>query len=159
MLKSPREDLVERVGSTVEKLKNAERELARLKQQAMMANLDATLGDGSQVGEFRLWTLQVPDGTDGKQLREIALAGVRRTTQPAAIVAAAVTEGRVSLIAAVNSAGRDAGLFANDLLGAALPAVDGRGGGKQDAAQGGGSDPAGIPAAFAAADAFVRGLG
>ncbi len=75
MLKSPREDLVERVGATVDKLKNAERELARLKQQAMMANLDTILGEGSPVGAFRLWTLQVPDGTDGKQLREIALAG------------------------------------------------------------------------------------
>src|SRR5690606_38129916 len=39
MLKSPREDLVERVGATVEKLKNAERELARLKQEAMMSNI------------------------------------------------------------------------------------------------------------------------
>ena len=48
MLKSPREDLVERVGATVEKLKNAERELARLKQQAMMANLDTILGEGRQ---------------------------------------------------------------------------------------------------------------
>jgi alanyl-tRNA synthetase len=159
MLKSPREDLVERVGATVEKLKNAERELARLKQQAMMANLDTILGEGSPVGAFRLWTLQVPDGTDGKQLREIALAGVRRTTHPAAVVAAAVADGRVSLIAAVNAAGQDAGLFANDLLSSALPSVEGRGGGKRDAAQGGGSDPAGIPAAFVAAEAFVRGLG
>jgi alanyl-tRNA synthetase len=160
MLKSPREDLVERVGATVEKLKNAERELARLKQQAVMANIDTIIGDGRQVGSFRLWTLQVPEGTEAKQLREIALAGVRKAPSdtPAAVLTSAVNEGRVSLMAAVNPAAQERGLFANDLLNAALPAVAGRGGGKKDAAQGGGTKPAGVPDAFAAAEAYVRGL-
>ena len=160
MLKSPREDLVERVGTTVEKLKNAERELARLKQQAMMSNLDAILGEGAQVGAFRLWTVQAPADTDGKQLREIALAGVRKAPGdvPAAVLAAAVNDGRVSLIATVNTLAQERGLSANDLLGSALPSVDGRGGGKKDAAQGGGTKPEGVPAAFAAAQAFLRGL-
>jgi alanyl-tRNA synthetase len=160
MLKSPREDLVDRVGATVEKLKNAERELARLKQQAMMANIDDIIGEGREVSGVRLWTLQAPEGTDGKQLREIALAGVRkaRSDVPAAVVAAAVNDGRVALIATVNSVAQEKGLFANDLLAAALPAVDGRGGGKKDTAQGGGQKPDGVPAAFAAAEAHVTGL-
>ena len=160
MLKSPREDLVERVGSTVEKLKNAEKELARLKQEAMMANIDSIIGDGRQVGEFRLWTMQAPSGTQAKQLREIALTGVRKagSATPAAVLAAAVADGRVSLIAAVNAAAQDAGLFANDLLNTALPSVEGRGGGKRDAAQGGGTKPEGVPQAFAAATAYVEGL-
>ena len=160
MLKSPREDLVERVGTTVEKLKHAERELARLKQEAMMSNIDSILGDGAQVGAFRLWTLQAPSGTDAKQLREIALAGVRKAPGdlPAAVLAAAVSDGRVSLIATVNGLGQERGLSASDLLNAALPSVDGRGGGKKDAAQGGGSNPDGIPAAFGAAETFLRGF-
>ena len=160
MLKSPREDLVERVGATVEKLKNAERELARLKQEAMMSNIDSILGEGGQVGAFRLWTLQAPAGTDGKQLREIALAGVRKAPGdvPAAVLAAAVNDGRVSLIATVNGLGQQRGLSANDLLSSALPSVEGRGGGKKDAAQGGGTKPEGVPAAFEAAEAFLRGL-
>ena len=160
MLKSPREDLVERVGATVEKLKNAERELAKLQQKALMANIDAIIGEGREVGGVRLWTLQAPDGTDGKQLREIALTGVRkaRSDAPAAVLAAAVNEGRVSLIATVNAVGQEKGVFANDLLNAALPSVGGRGGGKKDTAQGGGSDPQGVPAAFAAAEAHITGL-
>jgi alanyl-tRNA synthetase len=64
----------------------------------------------------------------------------------------------VSLIATVNQAAQDRGLKANELLNSALPAVEGRGGGKADAAQGGGSHPEGLPDAFAAAEAFVRGL-
>jgi alanyl-tRNA synthetase len=160
MLKSPREDLVDRVGQTVEKLKHAERELARLKQEAMMANIDTILGEGREVGGVRMWTLQAPAGTDAKQLREIALSGVRkaRSDVPAAVLASAVADGRVSLIAAVNAAAQERGLFANELLAAALPGVEGRGGGKKDAAQGGGSKPQGVPDAFAAAEAFVLGL-
>ena len=124
------------------------------------SNIDDIIGDGRQVGDFRLWTLQVPEGTDAKQLREIALTGVRKAGggTPAAVLAAAVADGRVSLIAAVNQAGQDRGLFANDLLNSALPSVEGRGGGKKDAAQGGGTNPAGVPAAFEAANAFIRGL-
>jgi alanyl-tRNA synthetase len=160
MLKTPREDLVERVGATVEKLKNAEKELARLKQQAMMANIGTILGEGLRVGAVRLWTLQAPEGTDGKQLREIALTGVRTApaVSPAAVVAAAVADGRVSMIAAVNTEGQRQGVFANDLLAACLPHIEGRGGGKKDAAQGGGSRASGIPDALAAAEAYVRGL-
>ena len=158
MLKSPREDLVDRVGATVEKLKQAERELTRLKQEAMMANIDDLLGEGSDVAGVRLWTLRAPDGTDGKQLRDIALTGIRkaRSDVPAAVLAAAVDNGRVSVIASVNAAAQEQGLYANDLLGAALPSVEGRGGGKRDTAQGGGANPDGIPAAFAAAQAHVR---
>lgn len=160
MLKTPRDELVERVGATVEKLKSAERELARIKQQAMVANIDTILGEGRLVGDVRLWTLQAPEGTDGKQLREIALAGVRKASgdTPAAVVAAAVANGRVSVMAAVNPAGQGRGLYANELLSTVLPRVDGRGGGKKDAAQGGGTNTAGVPDALAAAEAFVRGL-
>lgn len=125
-----------------------------------MSNIDSILGDGAQVGAFRLWTLQAPSGTDAKQLREIALAGVRKAPGdlPAAVLAAAVSDGRVSLIATVNGLGQERGLSASDLLNAALPSVDGRGGGKKDAAQGGGSNPDGIPAAFRAAETFLRGF-
>ncbi|MEZ5186287.1 MAG: alanine--tRNA ligase [Candidatus Nanopelagicales bacterium] len=160
MLKSPREDLVDRVGATVEKLKNAEREITRLRHEAMMSNIDSIIGEGRMVGRVRLWTMQAPAGTDAKALREIALTGVRNAPSdaPAAVLAAAVADGRVSMIATVNSAAQDAGLFANELLARALPAVEGRGGGKKDAAQGGGSKADGVPEAFAGAEAFVRGL-
>ena len=126
----------------------------------MLANIDSIIGEGLQIGGVRLWTLQAPEGNDAKQLREIALTGVRkaRGEGAAAVLAAAVVDGRVSLIATVNPAAQDRGLFANDLLASALPEVQGRGGGKKDAAQGGGADPAGVPAAFAAAESFVRGL-
>ena len=56
---------------------------------------------------------------------------------------------RVTLVAAVNDAGRARGLSANDVLREAAAAVDGKGGGKDDVAQGGGSDPTRVDEALA----------
>jgi alanyl-tRNA synthetase len=74
------------------------------------------------------------------------------------LLGASVADGRVSLVAAVNPKGRSEGMSAKELLTAALPAVGGRGGGKDDLAQGGGSSPAGVDQAFAAARRYVEGL-
>jgi alanyl-tRNA synthetase len=56
--------------------------------------------------------------------------------------------GKVSVVAAVNDAARDRGLSANALVGAIGPLVGGRGGGKDDLAQGGGSDSSRIDEAL-----------
>jgi alanyl-tRNA synthetase len=59
-------------------------------------------------------------------------------------------------VAAVNDAGRERGLSANDLLREAAVAVGGKGGGKDDVAQGGGTDASGIPRALELGEALVR---
>jgi len=55
----------------------------------------------------------------------------------------------------VNPAEQERGVSASDLLKAAAGPVGGRGGGKPDVAQGGGTDPAGIPAALTAVEQAV----
>jgi alanyl-tRNA synthetase len=72
------------------------------------------------------------------------------------VVGAAVSDGKVSIVVATNEAGRTAGASANGVLQAALGAVGGRGGGKDDMAQGGGTDVTAIDAAFEAAAGAVR---
>ena len=64
-------------------------------------------------------------------------------------------DGKVSFVVATTPAARDRGLAAGKLVPAFAPAVGGRGGGKPDLAQGGGTDPSGIPAAV---DALRRAL-
>jgi alanyl-tRNA synthetase len=64
-------------------------------------------------------------------------------------------EGKVSFVVATTAAARERGLAAGKLVPAFAPAVGGRGGGKPDLAQGGGSDPSGVPAAL---DALRRAL-
>jgi alanyl-tRNA synthetase len=56
--------------------------------------------------------------------------------------------GKVSVVAALNDAARERGLSANELVRAVGPVVGGRGGGKDDLAQGGGSDPSRIDEAL-----------
>ncbi len=58
-------------------------------------------------------------------------------------------DGKVAVVAAVNDAARERGLSANALVGAISPLVGGRGGGKDDVAQGGGSDTSRIDEALA----------
>jgi alanyl-tRNA synthetase len=97
-----------------------------------------------------------PAGLSGGDLRSLALdVRGRLGEKPAAVVLASAADGKVALIAAVNPAAQQRGLSANDLLKAAAGPVSGRGGGKPDVAQGGGTDPAGIPAALQAGEQAV----
>jgi alanyl-tRNA synthetase len=58
-------------------------------------------------------------------------------------------DGKVAVVAAINDAARERGLSASALVGAVGPLVGGRGGGKDDVAQGGGSDASRIDEALA----------
>ena len=75
---------------------------------------------------------------------------------PAVVLLASESGGKVALVAALNNAALDRGLSANDVLRAAAAPVGGRGGGKADVAQGGGTDPGGIPAALSAGEQAVQ---
>jgi alanyl-tRNA synthetase len=66
-----------------------------------------------------------------------------------------VTDGKVSAIAAANERAQALGVGANVLLQAALPALGGRGGGKADMAQGGGTNPDGIADAVTAIQSAI----
>ncbi len=158
IVKARPEELPERIEAALAKLKETERELARLRSEALAAGVGALLGDGVEAGGVRLYAFRAPDGVDAGGLRELVTKG-RGTVPgavPAVLLGAAVNDGKVALVAATNEAGRASGLSAAAVLRAALPAVRGRGGGKDDLAQGGGSDPSGVDAAFAAALDSVR---
>ncbi|MFN8156729.1 MAG: alanine--tRNA ligase [Candidatus Nanopelagicales bacterium] len=158
IVKARPEELPERVDGILTRLKDAERDIAKMRSAQMLVNLDGIMGTGQEVGPVRFWTFTAPEGTDANGLREMVTRGRDNARKEIAsvVLGAAVADGKVSLVAATNEAGRGAGASANKVLQAALPAVSGRGGGKDDMAQGGGSDPAGVDAAFAAAVESVR---
>jgi alanyl-tRNA synthetase len=141
------------------RLKDAEREIARMRSAALVANIDGLIGEAQDYGDVRMWTFVAPEGTDAAGLRELVTKGrdKARREVPSVLIGAAVSDGKVSLVAATNEAGRAAGQSANRVLQAALAVVGGRGGGKDDLAQGGGTDVSAVDAALEAARAAVRG--
>ena len=160
MVKARPEELPERIESIITRLKDAERELQRYKSAQLTSNVEGVIGEGRDLGPFRIWTYRAPDGTSAADLRELALRG-RSTARPdmgVGMLGAAVEDGRVGLVSVVNDRARELGLTARALLDSALPAVEGRGGGKDDIAQGGGTRVDGLDDAFAAAQAAVAAL-
>jgi alanyl-tRNA synthetase len=155
-LKVPAEQVPDRVAATVARLKDVEKELAGVRAQQVLQRAAEFAAGVTDVFGFGFVGVQAPDGTPGDLVRSLALdiRGRLPDDRPSAVVVAAGGE-RVTLVAAVNARGRARGLSANDLLREAAPAVGGKGGGKEDVAQGGGSDPAGITEALTRAEHHV----
>ncbi|MFC7572037.1 DHHA1 domain-containing protein [Klenkia terrae] len=157
LLKTPQDGLVERVSGMLARQREAERELAELRGAQTLAAAGDLAAAAREVGGVQLVTGS-PAGLSGGDLRGLVLdvRGRLGTERPAAVVLASESEGKVALVAAVNPVAQERGLSANDLLKAAAGPVGGRGGGKADVAQGGGTDPAGIPAALAAVEQALQ---
>jgi alanyl-tRNA synthetase len=152
-LKVPAEEVPDRVALAIERLREAEKELDALRARQVLERAGEYAAGVRDVYGVGYVGVQVPDGTPGDLLRGLALdiRGRLPADRPGAVV---VMSGgrRVSVVAAVNGPGRTRGLSANELLRAAAGPIGGKGGGKDDLAQGGGSDPDGIAEALLQAE-------
>jgi alanyl-tRNA synthetase len=156
LLKSPQDGLLERVSGMLARLRDVDKELAELRSQQSVAAAGELAAGAKDVNGVALVTGS-PTGLSGGDLRTLALdvRGRLPADKPAVVLLASESGGKVALVAALNQAALDRGLSASDVLRAAASPVGGRGGGKADVAQGGGTDPAGIPAALQAGEQAV----
>jgi alanyl-tRNA synthetase len=156
-LKVPSQEVPERVAQLVDRLKTAEKELDRMRlANARAAAVNAAAG-AEQIGRVRLVAQRMAGGTSAADLRSL-VGDIRGTIGPGPAVIALITEGEndsVPFVVAVNPAAQDLGLKANELVKDLGAAVNGRGGGKADMAQGSGKGAAGIDAALAALRAEI----
>jgi len=157
MIKAPKEELVERIERTITSLKDAERDLARVRSAQMTASMDGIIGEGVDIGTVRVWTFVTPPSVSANDLRDLVTKakGRLRPEIPSVMIGGAIDDGKVALVSVANDQAIALGITANDLLKSALPAVDGRGGGKSEMAQGGGTRVDGLDDGLAAARAFV----
>jgi alanyl-tRNA synthetase len=155
--KAKPEELPDRIGGVVERLRQAERELEKVRADAVLSSAGALAGGAEDVGGTALVAAAVPGGVAPADLRALASDVRGRLGARPGVVAlfGADDAGKVSFVVATTAAARDAGLAAGKLVPVFAPAVGGRGGGKPDLAQGGGTDPSGVPAAI---DALRREL-
>ena len=140
-LKARREELPERVDGIVARLRQAEKELERLRSAQVLQAAAGLAQSPEDVAGVAVVAYRAPDGTTADDIRRLALdVRGRLPVERAAVVAVVgVPTDRPVAVVAVNDAGRRRGLRAGELVGAAARALGGGGGGKDDVAQGGGT--------------------
>jgi alanyl-tRNA synthetase len=139
--KTPREQLPERISGVVTRLREAERELQRLRAARLLESAGEIAAAAEDIDGMALVAHRVPDGTSPDDIRALALDVRGRVPRgrPAVVVVVGVPADKPVVVIAVNEAGRGAGLSAGTLVGIAARALGGNGGGKPDVAQGGGA--------------------
>jgi alanyl-tRNA synthetase len=156
--KAQPEELPERIFGVLDKLKSAERELAKLRAGQVLASAGTLAAGAEDIGGVQVVATEAPAGVSGNDLRSLALdvRGRLRAGDPGIVLlASAADNGGAAFVATVNDTGQAAGLSAGDLVRAFAPALGARGGGKADVAQGAGGDAGKLADAFAAARAAV----
>lgn len=147
MLKVPGEQLVDRIEKTLVNLKEAEKIIAQQKRAALNADFDSIIGTPTYHNGLSLWTFAAPLGVDSQGLREITQRVIAATAEPAACLAFVVQGEKVLVATGANPRAIDSGVTATKVLASALTELNGRGGGKDDFAQGSGVNIDGIASA------------
>ncbi|MCW2766329.1 MAG: alaS [Nocardioides sp.] len=149
-LKVRPEQLPERVNDIVERLRAAEKEIEKVRVGQLLSAGGQLAAGAADVNGVKVVAHRA-DGAGGGDVRTLALdiRGRLPAGVPGVVVIIGNAEGKVSVMAVVNDEARSRGLSANDLVRAVGPLVGGKGGGKDDVAQGGGTDPSGIDDALA----------
>ena len=151
-LRSGPEQAVERVGAQTRRVRELEKEIERLKQKlASGAGGDLT-AEARDVQGVKVLATSV-DGADAKTLR-VTMDKVKDKLGSGVILLAAAEGDKVSLVAGVTKDLTDR-VKAGDLMKHVAGQVGGKGGGRPDMAQGGGSDAAALPAALESAYRWV----
>jgi alanyl-tRNA synthetase len=140
-LKARPEELPDRVANIVSRLRDAEKEIERLRAGQVLQAAAGLAAAPSDVFGVALVAHRAPDGTTADDLRRLALDVRNRLSgRPAVVVVAAVANERPVVVVTVNDEARGWGLKAGELVRVAAATLGGGGGGKDDIAQGGGSD-------------------
>lgn len=163
-LKVPSEEVPARVASLVERLKAAEKELERARLASVRAAAVNAAAGAERIGNVRLVAQRMSSEMTPADLRTL-VGDIRGKlgSDPAVVALIAAPAGgessTVPYVVAANQAAQGLGLGANELIKHLAAAVDGRGGGKADLAQGSGKKPAGIDAALEALRAEIARVG
>ncbi|WP_341928858.1 alanine--tRNA ligase [Methyloversatilis discipulorum] len=152
--KAPANELPAKIAQVIDNVRALEKEIARLKSKLAASQGDELAAQAVAVGGAKVLAA-VMEGADVPALRE-TLDKLRDKLGSAAIVLAAVNEGKVSLIAGV-TADLTAKVKAGELVNFVAGQVGGKGGGKPDMAQAGGTQPENLPAALAGVGKWVEG--
>lgn len=156
-LKVPREQLAEKIQSTVDELRAAQRKLASLSMDQLKSKLPQLAQAAKQIGGAKVVLENIGAVDSADQVREIALALRDKLESDSAVAAIAGVSGdKIILIVATTKEAREAGISSGNLVKEASAILGGGGGGKDDIAQGGGPEVNKLAAAFAAIENSIK---
>jgi alanyl-tRNA synthetase len=152
MLRSPRDQAAARVQQLLRRNKELEKELAAARQQLLTGGSSDLTEDVTEIEGIKVLATRM-DGADAKTLRD-AVDRFKDKLQSAVVVLGSVENGKVRLAAGVTKNNTDR-IRAGDVIKPVAEQVGGKGGGRPDFAQAGGSNPDGLDAALASVAGWV----
>jgi len=155
LLRGSREDVDEKVRELAERARRLDKEVQQLKAKLASGQGGDLSSQAKDVGGVKVLAVQV-EGADARSLRD-TVDGLRGKLGTSVIVLATVKEGKVVLVAGVSADILDR-YKAGEILGKVAAQVGGRGGGRADFAQAGGSQPENLAAALSGVESLVREL-
>jgi alanyl-tRNA synthetase len=153
MLKSTSQDIPNKVGQLLQRNRDLEKELDRLKAKLAASAGSDLVSKAVDIAGVKVLAEHL-ESVEPKALRDM-LDQLKNKIGSGVVLLTTSGDGKVNLIAGVTQDLTDR-LRAGDLIKLAAEKVGGKGGGRADMAQAGGTDPAGIPAALALAKEWVK---
>jgi alanyl-tRNA synthetase len=153
MLRGSREDVDEKVRELVERSRKLEKEVQQLKSKLASGQGGDLTSQAKDVDGIKVLAAQI-DGADAKSLRD-AVDQLKAKLGSSVIVLATVQEGKVVLVAGV-SADLLTRMKAGEIAGAVAAQIGGKGGGRADFAQAGGTQPENLGKALAGVESLIR---
>jgi len=151
-LKVQPDEITQRIAQVQDQVKSLEKELASIKARMASGQGDELLSQAVDMHGIKVLAATL-EGADVATLRQV-MDKMKDKLKTAAIVLASVADGKVTLIAGV-TADATSKVKAGELVNFVAQQVGGKGGGRADMAQAGGTDPSALPAALAAVGAWV----
>lgn len=158
ILKVSTDDIPGRVQALTKRVKEMEKNLQQMRGQQLQAEAGKLVESAAPVGGVRVIAHDAGEGVAAGDLRTLAtdLRARLGESEPSVVALAGESDSRAALVVATNAAAREAGIKAGALLRDAAAAMNGRGGGKDDLAQGGGGEPSLVPVALETITAALR---
>jgi alanyl-tRNA synthetase len=152
-LKTTPQEVDRKIVQILDNVRALEKELARLKSRLALSQGDELADQAVDVKGVKVVAAAM-EGADAKALRE-AMDKLKAKLKSAALVLAAASDGKVTLIAGV-TADLTNKIKAGDLVNHVAQQVGGKGGGRPDMAQAGGNDPTKLPEALASVRGWIE---
>jgi alanyl-tRNA synthetase len=153
LVKAGRDDTFDKVQALAERNRKLEKELEALKSKLASSQGSDLASQAVEINGIKVLAANL-EGADPKSLRD-TVDQLKNKLGTSAVVLATVTDGKIALVAGVSKDATDR-LKAGDILKLVAEQVGGKGGGRPDMAQGGGSEPQKLAAALNSVSDWVR---